>query len=698
MAAERNCRWNFAKRIGGVDQGPNDAMGDTFKELPYTALVRESIQNSLDAAKNDVDPVIVTFRLSRVDTMNYPHFFDIRRNIEACIEKYNNSDARKRFKPMLECIDSSLMEGQLNYLEVRDENTKGMSYTANETSSPFYAFVKSIGNSVKENKAKGGSHGFGKAAYFNASKLRTVLISTLTQDGQYVFEGVAGLCTHEIDGQKREHYGFYTDVENKTEEPITLKEKIPARFVRKEVGTSAFIIGVDTTEAGQIKMVKKIQESVIANFWAAIIENKLVVNISIGSTKLIINKDNIFERAVDSFKSQDDNQTYYRNPRPYMDTFFNVGKDFNHIKFEKEKPVLGKLELFLKRTKAGTDSIVCMRSPLMHVKDIRNRTQYGFYGVLVCRDEKGNEILRTMEDATHSKWDYKVCDDKNDRETAKLAEEEIKEFLKECLNEVFRKGDVTTLTFGGLEEFLTIPSSLDDEEDLGGSNESDNGESNGERTDDENAETTTDVEDEGDSKQPAQDSEGTNGQVVIYEGTKPEGSDDGGEDEEGYEPVITDGGGGTSDGTFGGGGTSGGGNGGGGSGGNSGGGNGGEGTSGGVTTGGGSTTGGYSSGDGDPKRRSRLNVRYRAFAQACAGGGYSHRLVINSNRASDCAIIAVQCAGESSNEAIAIKSADQGNWSNNIISNVQLHEGRNVINIWFVDDMRHSITLTVNEE
>lgn len=64
--AEKKCRWNFAPRVGGIDQGPNEAMGDIFKKLPYQALVREAIQNSLDAAKNDDEPVIVTFKRSSV--------------------------------------------------------------------------------------------------------------------------------------------------------------------------------------------------------------------------------------------------------------------------------------------------------------------------------------------------------------------------------------------------------------------------------------------------------------------------------------------------------------------------------------------------------------------------------------------------------------------------------------------------------
>ena len=485
--AEKKCRWNFAPRVGGIDQGPNEAMGDIFKKLPYQALVREAIQNSLDAAKNDDEPVIVTFKRSSVDTHNYPMLFQLSKHMKACISFWKNDDAKKRFEPMLEYIEAAWNSDKIHYLEISDENTTGMAYRKGSTSSPFYAFVKSIGNSVKQNTSKGGSHGFGKAAYFNASRIRTVLISSLTDKGQYVFEGVSGLCTHEIDGKKREHYGFYTDTSfGDSEDPITNKEDIPVRFVRKEIGTSAFVLGVDYSDRGTERMKRRILESVITNFWGAIIDRKLEIQFAIDQ-KYTLNADNIFDWAERCFPEPEDTKSYFSNPRPYMDTFANVDKDFNHMRFEKSMLTLGKVELYLTRTKSGSDTFIMMRSPLMMVKSQRNRTNYGFYGVFVCRDPKGNAILRTMEDASHSDWNYRQCDDKNDREKAKKAEEEIKEFLDECIAKVFRNGNATSLTFGGLEEFLTIPSSLDDEEEFGGETESESGDGNGERMDNENS-------------------------------------------------------------------------------------------------------------------------------------------------------------------------------------------------------------------
>ena len=55
--AEIGCKWHFAEQTGGTDIGPNDAMSQIFKKVPYEALVRESIQNSLDAVYDRTKPV-----------------------------------------------------------------------------------------------------------------------------------------------------------------------------------------------------------------------------------------------------------------------------------------------------------------------------------------------------------------------------------------------------------------------------------------------------------------------------------------------------------------------------------------------------------------------------------------------------------------------------------------------------------------
>ena len=62
---ELGCKWHFDYR-GGQDQGPNDAKSITFRKDSTAALVRESIQNSLDAVYDVTQPVEVVFRFRKM--------------------------------------------------------------------------------------------------------------------------------------------------------------------------------------------------------------------------------------------------------------------------------------------------------------------------------------------------------------------------------------------------------------------------------------------------------------------------------------------------------------------------------------------------------------------------------------------------------------------------------------------------------
>jgi hypothetical protein len=84
---------------------------------------------------------------------------------------------KKVYQPMLDTFpQNDGLKQAIPYLRVADYNTKGMTYSENDTKSTFYAFVKAIGVTVKdETGARGGSFGYGKAAYYKMSPFSTVL-------------------------------------------------------------------------------------------------------------------------------------------------------------------------------------------------------------------------------------------------------------------------------------------------------------------------------------------------------------------------------------------------------------------------------------------------------------------------------------------------------------------------------------------
>ena len=684
--AELNCCWHFAQSLGGQDQGPNDAMGENFKKDPYDSLVREAIQNSIDAQANPDLPVIVTFKFKDITSKNYPQLFEIEQHINGCLEMYNDKNARKKFEPMLSYLRRAKL-AKMDYLEVSDENTTGMEYKQGDTSSPFYSFVQSAGNSSKANESAGGSFGFGKAAYFNISRIRTILISTLTDKGNHYFQGVSALCTHLINGEKRVpvgYYGNYQGLDEPVKEiPIDDITMIPNRFNRlfdseQKPGTSMCIMGLGLTNEDIKDRMRSINEAVVKHFWLAILRKKLIVRVGQTNNLYEINAENLADYVERIFPEYDDLKRKHKNPRPYIDAVLHAGEDDKHLVFEKEIPYLGKCSYYLIKAKNGNDYILNMRSTFMLIKHESNRTDYGFYSVFVCTDEYGNEILRHSENPAHTEWDARNAAEQDRRETREALKAKD-EFIQECIREVFVSTDVDELEFGGLDDYISIPMTLDDDR---------YNPEYGKPSDETSDEPTTSINTKIDQDNPSitKTKVPTLGEVRIKKPKIPKTPDDDGNNEfTGHsievkpEPPED------------------------------------------KTNPDSKKTEHKDPNNSDEEEKPQsidandnednispdddgihmpkldpLKIAYRAFAQKNEGK-WEHHLILHSNRTSDKVIISVLSGGETSDEALEIEFTDNGSIVGNQLTHVHLNSGKTVICVRFADDMRHAIKLNVYE-
>ena len=99
---ESNCNWHFSEQEDATqDIGPNNAAAEYFSETPYPSLIRESIQNSLDAASDSSKPVRMEFSFKQLRTGSYPNFFNLRNHIESILKYYGNK-AEAEYGPMLD--------------------------------------------------------------------------------------------------------------------------------------------------------------------------------------------------------------------------------------------------------------------------------------------------------------------------------------------------------------------------------------------------------------------------------------------------------------------------------------------------------------------------------------------------------------------------------------------------------------------
>ena len=59
--------WHFGIREGGSDTSDN--IDAKFFTENYASLVRESLQNSLDAQSDEAQPVVVTYRFGKMELL-----------------------------------------------------------------------------------------------------------------------------------------------------------------------------------------------------------------------------------------------------------------------------------------------------------------------------------------------------------------------------------------------------------------------------------------------------------------------------------------------------------------------------------------------------------------------------------------------------------------------------------------------------
>lgn len=647
---EKNCKWHFDKS-GQALTGPNDSIHETFKANPYYSIVRESIQNSLDAVFKESEPVKIVFSFDKIKKDDYPNLFDLKKHIIACLQTHiNDKQAETLFTPMASYIDEN---SQIEILKISDYNTKGMDYNSSDYNSGFTSFVRAEGKSSKNDKGSGGSFGFGKGAYYVLSKIKTLIVSTRTDSGKVFFEGKTRLATHRIGGEIYTRDGFYNkDYCN----PVYIENDIPDYFKRKESGTDVYVVGLIKLDDRKSQMVK----SVLNNFWLAVQGNKLIVQVD----DVLIDSSNlenlIEEYFVDEFEKGTATDIESWNPRPYFKAFKYAGISEQYKLFQGTLETLGEVELYVYLEKGLPNRTSYFRKPRMVVFKKTSRKVQGYAAVFLCVNKKGNEILKEMENPAHNEWKKGNYLNKN-REphiNAKKAEKEISDFINSKLDDLSKTKSSKKLSFQGLEDYLAIPEDLFEKEEEYNFEGNNRNTISGVQTNlfsvDETGSQTTDkskltsikatMKQQFDARQDKDVLINDEGGLNISVNGKVGGT----------EPTL-------------------------------------------VKPGLMDTNTRGSEVDEGVESRVLLKVNMKVAAQKENGHLY-HNLIINAeNDIPNAELELLVGADNNRDEILEILTADNGIISNNKIKNVPLNEGKNIIKIRFADSLKHAVKLKVYE-
>lgn len=293
--------WQFNKMVPGdlnVDPMEKEFFLTEALGSVTDALVREAIQNSLDAARNVSERVIVRFLLGQADESAKQRYLDdLWPHVQASI------DGTGKLPPRT---------APLTFLAIEDHGTIGLcgepsQYEDDDGQGPrndFYYFWRNVGRSKKESTERG-RWGLGKTVFAAASRIHSFFGLTVRHgDQRPLLMGQSVLSIHKVAGQRYQPYGYYGVHENRLgvhESRLTLPMEASA-----DSAAFARCFGLDRqTDAGLSVVIPypddevtaaSLVRSVLKHYFHPLIEGRLQVTVEDGVSVVALREQDLEQR------------------------------------------------------------------------------------------------------------------------------------------------------------------------------------------------------------------------------------------------------------------------------------------------------------------------------------------------------------------------------------------------------------------
>ena len=467
--------------------GPGNSAGFTpagiaaFNDLSSAAVVRELVQNALDAAREaDQNKTVVRFRLSTMATDDIPDIDAYEAAFDAAIDtqkNMGNGSLPAKARSVVRTIHRTLKKDEQQVLSVFDN---GIGLDERRMNALLSDGVSAKGGSAS------GTYGNGHSVAIPASDLRYLLYGGVLKTGATIGSGHAVLASHApvwgssphlcsgdgflvrelLDGRD----GQLFDCASDNDIPEIILKQLSDVSEATQHGSVIIIPAFNNFRTPRRSLWEMVAEATACNFFQAVAEDRLVVHVEDttgdnGTDTQVLDGRNI---STVLYNSQDKRRSraFISGQKAY-EAHETLKRGTNHSSV---KTSYGSLQIRLLQKASGTPRIDLCRNG-MWITDDKNipgfyykfRDRRPFHALLLLDSDGGelHRLVREAEGPLHDKLHVKDLDG-DDRRAIKSAFAEVREWLLAHTDEVsdspFTSDDYLTLNFGdGDDPFWGTP-------------------------------------------------------------------------------------------------------------------------------------------------------------------------------------------------------------------------------------------------
>ncbi len=450
-----NTTWHFPRKERCSNYAPDELL-QTFNKYKLSGLVRENIQNSLDARHPDCSCVKVRINTGSIATDELPHIHELMSHI-AVLQGKN-----EQIKKKIAVMQQSMAQPESRYISFEDSNTTGLSSVNWEA----YAYSKGWHPTLENYEAelrRGGSHGVGKIASNAASELNLAyFINRNETSSQY--GATAELIDHSHEGVNHDRTGLLamrseersglfglkkkaesitiSAIDNTLTHPLFQKSERGLKIVIPFVRPSYFDLNQSKKQKCEcpIDDTRQLIRAVCDSFFIALLKGELTVDINGSTLDQTTLRDYIRDEVFfpldfhSSSKKKNTNYTRYYVQAYDSDSFFP-------IEVKDKTGTIHRFTYYLTQDSSiasGCTSVIRRMGMSVHSSPF-SCSHHPFCGVLIPDSYDEDIFLKSMENKSHTQLDPKMLDERKEQENAKRFLNKLQKAVAECINEQLQR-------------------------------------------------------------------------------------------------------------------------------------------------------------------------------------------------------------------------------------------------------------------